>query len=244
MLKDRKAVVIYVGMAIVFALLMYHEFGSALTWINAKNPDPNHTHADFAVWVNGTKLDFSDARYMSEVPKATSFQFHLIPQASAHLGEEEEEHAGQVIPGREYLHLHDGNGSVIHRHKPGLTLKDFFASIGLTLTDTCFTLDDFQFKKLDAAWVKDFGRTKKLCDDGKFHWTMMVNGAQVPLKAAYDFADGDKILLSYGSSDTAAAEQYKEMTDEACRYSKTCPWRGVPPTENCIADPTVPCVVQ
>lgn len=204
-----------------------------------QNPDPNHTHADFAVWVNGTLLDFSDDRYMSAPPvQATVFDL-LVPVASAH-GDEEE--AG-ALPGREYLHLHDGNGRVLHRHKPGLTIGDFFASLGLDMGDGCFTLDDFLFAQLDQDWAKDFARTKTLCDDGKFRWTMIVNGEVVPMDHHYVPNDMDKILLSYGSSDTAPMEQYASITDEACKYSKTCPWKGEPPTENCIADPTIPCIL-
>jgi hypothetical protein len=204
----------------------------------AKNPDPNHTHADFAIWVNGQKLDFSDARYMSEAPTPTSMLPRLIPAAFAHEGEDDE----KVNPDRKYLHLHDGNGHVVHRHKPDLTIGDFFHSLGMTMTSSCFALDDFQFQHLDQGWVRDFARTKNLCDNGKFHWTMILNGNVVSMNAGYVFADGDKILLSYGSSDTAPQEQYAKMTNDACLYSKTCPERGEPPTENCIADPTVPCV--
>lgn len=204
----------------------------------AVNPDPNHTHADFAVWVNGVMLDFSADEYMS-APPADETSFRLIPVAAAHEGEEEE---AEALPGRKYLHLHDHNGHVLHSHKPGQTIGQFFASIGLTMTDTCLTLDEHQFETLDAGWVSDFAITKDLCDSGKFHWTMIVNGRETPMDADYAFADLDKILLSYGSSDMAPMEQYAEMTDDACLYSRTCPDRGEPPTENCIADPLVPCV--
>ena len=56
-----------------------------------------------------------------------------------------------------------------------------------------------------------------------------------------------QILLTYQNEDEASmeriTEQKEEMTDDACLYSKTCPWRGEPPAENCIADPEVPCVL-
>lgn len=204
-----------------------------------QNPDPNHTHADFAVWVNGTQLDFSDDRYMSAPPAHASVFDLLIPAASAH---EEGEEEG-VLPDRKYLHLHDGNGHVLHRHKPGLTIGDFFGSLGIVMTDECFQLDDFLFAQLDQGWVKDFSRVKNLCDDGKFRWTMIVNGQRVSMNHHYVPMDMDTILLSYGASDTAADEQYGSMTDDACKYSQTCPWKGEPPTENCIADPEVPCVL-
>lgn len=224
-------------------ILVAAAFGIGIGWAvafawppSAINLDPNHNHADFSVWVNGQQLDFSDPSYMS-APPATAAMFDLVPSAVAH-GDEDD---GHVVSGREYLHLHNGNGHVIHRHKPGLTLGDFFTSIGLQMTAECLMLDDKQFSSLDQGWVSDFARTKNLCNDGKFHWTFVVNGEPRPMDPALVFADEDAILLSYSASDTAWEQQWAQMTDDACKYSKTCPWRGTPPTENCIADPTIPC---
>src|SRR5438552_3152496 len=70
----------------------------------AKNPDPNHTHADFAMWMNGRKWNFSAAKYMSTT--------------------------GHDLD--EYMHMHDGNGHVVHMHKPGLPLSEFFTSLKFT----------------------------------------------------------------------------------------------------------------
>lgn len=208
-----------IGLVVIGAAAVYGTFFRP----PAVNPDPNHTHADFAMWVAGTQLDFTGSQYMSEVY--------------------EEGQEVRVDPLRRYLHLHDGIGHIIHRHKPGLSLGEFLGSIGMTMTPDCITLDDTQFTALDDGWVTDFARTKQLCNDGKFRWTMIVNGQRVQPDPAFVFADTDKILLSYGSSDTAAEEQYEEMTDDACLYSRTCPERGDPPAENCIADPAVPCVI-
>jgi hypothetical protein len=214
-----------------------------------QNPDPNHTHADFAVWVNGQRMDFSDQKYMSEAY--------------------EEGKEVRVDPLRKYLHLHDGNGHVVHRHKPVLTFGEFLESIGFSLSEgngvdvACVTLPD--------------GRT--LCDANPLQgWLVLVNNAPLGCSRAwgevvcggpgetllnrqsdivdlwnYVFEDGDQILLSYGpyfeegeeggTPDTREMRrEWELMTDDACRYSQTCPWRGAPPTENCIADPAVPCV--
>ena len=190
---------------------------------SAPNPDPNHTHADFAVWVNGQMLNFSDARYMSGSSKDEP------------AGEHDDAHHKHAS-----LHLHDGNGHVIHRHKPGLGIGEFFASLDITMTKDCLTLDDFQYGKLDAGWKADFAITKNLCNNGKFHWTMVVNGTEKPMDPHYVFADDDKILLTYSAGDSWE-EEWKQMTDDACLFSQTCPRRGKPPAENCIADPAVPC---
>lgn len=193
----------------------------------AKNPDPNHTHADFAVWINGTKWDFSGDAYMSGA--STDDATH---------DEEDEVH-------HPYLHLHDGNGHVIHRHKPGLMLGDFLLSLGVEFTEPTarnnFT-DCLKFPGDASSYCKEEGNV----------WTLYVNGEQgdgvekkqTPLMEAwyYDFHDGDSILLWYGKLSDAPDDALKAMTSDACLYSKTCPWRGDPPVENCIADPAVPCV--
>lgn len=185
----------------------------------ATNPDPNHTHADFVVWIEGTQLDFSDERYMSG--------------ASTDAEHEDAHHP--------YFHLHDGNGHVIHRHKPGLMLKEFFTSIGQTMEAQCLTIDEEQFASLNQDWVRDFARTKRLCNDGKFRWQMYVNGQERPFDPNYVFGDLDQILLFYGAAG-ATMPVMERMTDDACLYSKTCPERGDPPAENCVSDPTVPCI--
>lgn len=190
----------------------------------AVNPDPNHTHADFAVWVNGQQLDFTDESYMSGEYKEGE-----TPQREAN-------------PLRQYLHLHDGIGHVVHRHKPGLTFGDFMGSLGLPMTAECITLDDYQYGLLDEGWKESFAIQPQLCANGKFRWRMFVNGEERPLDPAYEFQDLDKILLVYGAGDMTDAEVL-DMTDDACLYSRTCPERGDPPAENCIADPEVPCVI-
>lgn len=191
----------------------------------AVNPDPNHTHADFAVYIEGRKLDFSDPRYMSAPPPDSESQSLLpsllLSKAYAHEGEE-----GGHIKGREYLHLHDGNGNVMHRHKPNLTLGDFFVSIGFHMTEECFVLED----------------GSEICPAEGKKWQMFVNGQEIPWASQYVFQDLDKILLTYGATESQIQEQLSQLTNDACLYSKTCPERGDPPAENCIADPTVPCV--
>ncbi len=194
-------VVLSVGL-IILAGVKTHEL------LNAKNPDPNHSHADFAVWIDRKQLDFSADKYMTKP------------------GLDDTLPAGDP---RKYFHLHDGNGHVIHRHKPGLGLDEFFKTIGFTLTDSCLTLDT----------------NEKVCTtpDGSKAWRMYVNGVELsPVKPQYVFQDDDAILLTYGPNDSAEVrKELNAMSHDACLYSQTCPWRGKPPTENCIADPEVPC---
>lgn len=176
----------------------------------APNPDPNHTHADVLVMFDGGAIDFTDEFFMT--------------------GESTEDHTrDESLPAmRKFLHLHDGLGHVIHRHKPGLTLQDFFDSLSVGFTAECL---------LYASPEIDRDTT---CSDHP--WRMVVNGQERPFSLNYEFQDGDKILLSTATDDVVLAREMESITDDACRYSQTCPWRGKPPAENCIADPEVPCV--
>tara|TARA_Y100000310_G_scaffold119476_2_gene118241 strand:+ start:23379 stop:23939 length:561 start_codon:yes stop_codon:yes gene_type:complete len=158
------------------------------------NPDPNHTHADFAVWVEGEKVEFSDAKYMSGVSW----------DEGSHDEADEYHH--------EHLHLHDEVGHVLHRHKPGLTLDAFFESL------------DYSF-------------------GSQYTWRMFVTGDEMGFDLGYVFKDMDQVLLTTSAGSAEVLNQIEQLTDDACLYSRTCPWRGDPPAENCIADPAVPCTV-
>ena len=197
------AIVIVVG-ALIATLVVR----PPVAHIPAKNPDPEHNHADFAVWINGKQLDFSDAKYMTT---------------------EEEEAAAPIGSVKKYFHLHDGDGHVMHRHKPGLTLCEFFDSLNNPKGRPEFSVrgTDFFYRGTE------------------YNEQLYVNGVLQPdVGCSYVFNDGDHLLIT---NDTDATEVQKElslMTDDGCRYSKTCPWKGPPPDESCVADPTVPCKIQ
>ncbi len=222
--------------AIVFLIVVLAAaaYGILTVWpMTAVNPDPNHAHADFAVWVDAPgssegssvleMIDFSMEKYMSGSSDAEKE------------GEHPHEHR------HPYLHLHDENGRVIHRHKPGLTIGEFFVSIGAKMTKT--TTDAGRTLEADCfAWEDLAGQHHSRCS-GEWGRTlrMYVNGKEVAYDPGYVFADGDAILIAFAMNDVDVQRALGELTHDACLYSKTCPWRGTPPTEGCIADPTVPC---
>ncbi len=184
------------------------------------NPDPNHTHADFAIWINGQMADFTDQKYQSEA---------YDPESGNQV---------RVDPMRKYLHLHDGNGHVLHRHKPGLTFGEFLESLGIVISKSGLNL------------CMEIPGKQNECENEALHinWVMIVNGERKPFfDIAYDFNDGDKILIELPQTDAEDIpmvwEHWGLMTDDACMFSKTCPWRGAPPTENCLADASIPCVI-
>jgi hypothetical protein len=187
----------------------------------ASNPDPNHTHIDFAVYIEDLKLDFSGNKYMSG----------LSTGEDTHEDAHEHQH--------EHLHLHDNMGGVIHQHKPMYTIGEFFDSIEFRIGTACLSLDTNVVICPDGNKVwKIFSRKKPL--EG-------TTWQELPFDGNVALEDMEQILLTYQSNDEAGAaaieEQKEEMPDDACFYSKTCPWRGDPPSESCLSDPEVPCVL-
>lgn len=73
-----------------------------------------HEHADFAVYLDGKKFDFTLPKYQSS----------------------------KENPLNEDAHLHDGNGEVTHKHRKGVTLGYFFNTIGMKFDNQCFATDD------------------------------------------------------------------------------------------------------
>jgi hypothetical protein len=173
---------------------------------SAVNPDLSHTHADFAIYVHGEKMDFESAKYMEEEGSERAHEEHGHSHTT--------------------MHMHGGVGDVIHRHKPGQSLGDFLDSIGFALDGGCLTTD----------------AQSAVCNDGSDRWRMFVSGHERSLNPSYVFEDGDRILLTFAPTEEQLEDQLRSLSDESCLYSRTCPERGEPPPENCVADPEVPCV--
>jgi protein-disulfide isomerase len=150
-----------------------------------------HIHFNLKVYIDGKPVDFTLAKYQSANGKDLN----------------------------EDIHLHDGNGDVVHIHKKGVTLKEFFTSLKMELTKTCLT-DDLKNKN---------------CTDAAKKLQMFVNGQPNNQFESYEPKDLDRILITYGSeTDAVIKQQEAAVSDNACIYSEKCPERGKPPTENCV----------
>ncbi len=153
-----------------------------------------HEHADFKVYLAGQAVDFSQAKYQSS-----------------------EEAGGKELDAS--VHLHDGNGEIIHKHQTGVTMGRFFQSLGIAFSKECFQLDGGE----------------KFCNGNGKTLQLFVNGQPNTSFDAYEIQDLDRILVTYGASDEKTIEsQIASVGDSACIYSETCPERGKPPTEGCV----------
>jgi len=148
-----------------------------------------HVHADFHIVVRDTLVDLSGDT------------FQTTSQQELH----------------DHAHLHDNNGDVKHIHAQGVTFAEFLASLGITLTDTCLTLDN------------------KYCSNESEEILLFVdNELYTQPISQYIPVDDERILLYYGAYDLETIQPFLDaVPDDACYYSGTCPERGVAPPESC-----------
>lgn len=149
-----------------------------------------HEHADFKVFINGKAIDFTNDKYQSTTDNP------LDPDT----------------------HLHDGVGTIMHKHRKGVTLGYFFETLGMKFDNNCFNTDD--------------GKTH--CNSETNSLRLYVNGVLNDKYGDYEFSDLDKVLITYGPKNENVQSQTNSLTDMACMYSEKCPERGKPPTESCV----------
>ncbi len=149
-----------------------------------------HSHSDLAVYLDGKKIDFSLAKYQSEEGKEKN----------------------------EWLHLHDGNGKILHKHKRGVTIGEFFQSLGMSFSKECFVTD------AGSRYCNGAGKTLKFFVNGKLNSEF----------GSYEPKDLDKLVISYGPESENPLFQLESVSDDACIYSEKCPERGPAPEESCV----------
>jgi hypothetical protein len=99
-----------------------------------------HFHANWALFIDGQRLDLSHDRYMEDVVACG--------------------HGGQVAPeGR--VHMHNGEDHVVHVHHDGVSWGHFFQNLGFAASRGFLALDDGRILTAD-----DGGRTLKYVVNG------------------------------------------------------------------------------
>lgn len=82
---------------------------------------PPHFHANFAVVIDGNKVDFTDDAYMEDVAGCSL--------------------TGKVYP-KDRAHLHENNGDTIHIHNDGVAWGHFFANNNIYFDTDHLKMDD------------------------------------------------------------------------------------------------------
>ncbi|MEK7638553.1 MAG: hypothetical protein AAB388_00150 [Patescibacteria group bacterium] len=166
-------------------------FGLHVPWSKeTPHDDEYHIHADFLIYTNGEKVDLA----LDELMTTAEQELH------------------------EFAHLHDSEGEVVHMHAENITLVEFLASLGITITEECLTLRD----------------QTSYCNDGVSTLALYVNGDKQSRITTYVPRDEDRVLLIYGATSEAGLVEYLDaIPSDACLYSGTCPERGIAPPESC-----------
>ena len=80
-----------------------------------------HFHANFALYINGERIDFSLPEYSEDVAGCS---------------------IGDTIYAKDRVHLHENNPDTIHIHHDGVTWWDFFANNDMMFNESVFVMDD------------------------------------------------------------------------------------------------------
>jgi len=81
-----------------------------------------HFHANWAIYIDGERLDLSDQRYMEEVSSCYTVDGEVTPQSR--------------------VHMHEGNHDVVHVHHLGATWGHLAGNLRIGLGEGYLILDD------------------------------------------------------------------------------------------------------
>ncbi len=95
------------------------------------------------------------------------------------------------------VHIEDMNGITVHKHATGVTLGYFFKTLGFKFNDECFVTD----------------KNEKFCNEADKKLNFYVNGNKNLVYGDYEIFNGDKYLISYGSSNEDIQEQLNELSE-------------------------------
>lgn len=90
-----------------------------------------------------------------------------------------------------YIHVENNDGNTLHRHATGVPIAEFFRSVGMNVTDSCFTLEN----------------KTSYCSNGNSNLEFYVNGNKTASIANYVLKDNDRILIVYGNKNEMETQQ-------------------------------------
>lgn len=101
-----------------------------------------------------------------------------------------------------YVHIESMDGDVIHFHATGVTIGEFFRTLGMKFDNKCF--------------VKD---KKSSCTDDKNTLKFYVDGEPNDLYGDYLTSDMDQLLISYGPANENVTAQLASITSKSAKQS-------------------------
>jgi len=152
--------------------------------------DPVHYHANWAVYVDGERLDLKADRYMEDVGACVA--------------------GGEVLP-TQRVHMHNNEQDVVHVHHRGVTWGHFLANLGFVLGRDVLVLDD------GRRFEEGDGRSLKFIVNGfavpEIRNRLIESGDR--LLISYGPESLEEMASSQYSHVADNAEEYNELQDPA-----------------------------
>lgn len=163
------------------------------------NPTTHH-HANWAVMVNGQRIDLSGDRFMEEISACAAGDDGIQPS--------------------QRIHLHENNADIVHVHHPGATWGHLATNLGLGLGDGWLFLDQQLVDGIDG--VSADGRLIQGEDSGDARLVFVVNGFVVPSIANRVVRSEDRALIAWTDADveTVRSEWFERVGSDAGDYNE------------------------
>ncbi len=161
------------------------------------NPTTHH-HANWAIVVNGTRVDLSGDRFMEEISACSAGD-------------------GEIQPGQR-IHMHENVDDVVHVHHPGATWGHLMTNLDLGLGDDWLFLDAELVEGIDG--VPADGRLVNGSGDARL--VFVVNGFVVPSLANRVVGSEDRVLIAWTDVDaeTVRTEWFARVASDAGEYNE------------------------
>lgn len=166
--------------------LLFIGFIIGILWLGAlrfwlvKPAEETHYHANFAVYIDGSREEFKSFTYYEEEVACTT-AFADNPKGRAH--------------------MHDNVNDVIHVHDKRVTYANFFENISWSIGPSFVRAD-----------------TKLITNTDTEKWVYILNDQKVDRIDNRIIGDQDKLLVSYGPSDTDFMAQYNKIENKAAQH--------------------------
>jgi len=190
--------------AILLALVILAIAASAFIYLQPKTGafGSAHDHADFAVFINGEKIDFSLAKYQSKVPDDPS----LCGDTS------------------KLSHLHAGDGNVVHKHATGVTWQYFLGNLNITLEKNCITInldDTYCTNKEDKLSFIENGKEVSELGEIKDLSKVLISYGTEDLQAQYAQVTDEAKLQGKGASCSGEGSNHSHLETNNTIENKT-----------------------
>jgi len=161
------------------------------------NPTTHH-HANWAIVVNGTRIDLSGDRFMEEIAACTAGNDGIAPS--------------------QRIHMHESLQDVVHVHHAGATWGHLMTNLGLGLGDDWLFLDRGLVEGIDG--IASDGRLVSGTNAGRL--VFVVNGFVVPSLANRVVESEDRVLIAWtaGDVDTVQSDWFEDVASTAAEYNE------------------------